>query len=121
MPATRAALRLRTQHTHKHKHKHTHTHAHTRTYARTHTHTHTPTHTQTQTQAYTHAPSAPPPCSFARKIPDKLKQLVEACWAADYEARPEFTDVIKTLEEVLKELPPDPPRRAGQGCSCAIM
>ncbi|KAI8477395.1 MAG: protein kinase [Monoraphidium minutum] len=57
---------------------------------------------------------------FARRIPDKVKVLVEQCWAADYEARPEFIQVITTLEEVLKELPPDPPS-ATKGCSCAIM
>ncbi|KAG2500845.1 hypothetical protein HYH03_001606 [Edaphochlamys debaryana] len=40
-------------------------------------------------------------------VPAKLKQLVETCWGADYEARPEFTEVIEMLEEVAKETKPD--------------
>jgi hypothetical protein len=35
----------------------------------------------------------PRPRSIARRIPDKVKALVEQCWAADYEARPEFVQV----------------------------
>ncbi|KIY92453.1 protein kinase [Monoraphidium neglectum] len=59
---------------------------------------------------------------ISRRLPDKLKQLVEACWAADYESRPEFIQIIATLEEVLRDLPQDPPGGgAAPGCSCAIM
>lgn len=62
----------------------------------------------------------PPPTapSFGHKLPDKLKRLVEQCWAASYEERPEMIQVISTLEEVLRELPPDPP--SGGGCACTV-
>lgn len=30
--------------------------------------------------------------------------MVELCWAPDYEARPEFVDVIEMLEEVAREV-----------------
>ena len=73
-----------------------------------HTHTHTHTHNINN--------------SMPRRVPPKLKALIEACWAADYEARPEFLQVIATLEEILKELPPDPPvgGGGGLGACCAL-
>ncbi|GFR46936.1 hypothetical protein Agub_g8584 [Astrephomene gubernaculifera] len=40
-------------------------------------------------------------------VPPRLKRLVETCWAADYESRPEFTEVIEMLEEVAKEIKPE--------------
>ncbi|GIL70021.1 hypothetical protein Vretimale_3301 [Volvox reticuliferus] len=40
-------------------------------------------------------------------VPLRLKRLVETCWAADYETRPEFVEIIEMLEEVSKELKPD--------------
>ncbi|EFJ50688.1 hypothetical protein VOLCADRAFT_88470 [Volvox carteri f. nagariensis] len=40
-------------------------------------------------------------------VPPRLKRMVETCWSADYEARPEFVEVIEMLEEAAKELKPD--------------
>lgn len=55
-----------------------------------------------------------------RKIPAKLKSLIEACWAADYEMRPEFLQIIGTLEDILKSLPPDPISGDGGGGCCSV-
>ena len=40
-------------------------------------------------------------------VPPKLKRLVEICWSADYESRPEFIEIIESLEEVSREIKPD--------------
>eukprot|EP00198_Chlamydomonas_reinhardtii_P001505 XP_001690841.1 protein kinase [Chlamydomonas reinhardtii] len=37
-------------------------------------------------------------------VPARLKRLVETCWSADYESRPEFVEVIEELEQVIKEV-----------------
>lgn len=42
---------------------------------------------------------------FGNKVPPKLRQLVEQCWAADPEKRPDFNEVVRRLQEVLDELP----------------
>ncbi|WIA42498.1 hypothetical protein OEZ86_008486 [Tetradesmus obliquus] len=42
-----------------------------------------------------------------RRVPDALKDLVGRCWDADYDKRPEMTEVIEELQRVLKELPLD--------------
>ncbi len=65
----------------------------------------------------------PPLRSHGRALPPKIKQLVERCWAADFEERPEFIEVIKQLEAVLKELPPDrkPAGGGGDGGGCVVM
>ena len=39
-------------------------------------------------------------------VPDKIKAMVEACWAADHEARPEFEEVVDMLEAFARELKP---------------
>ncbi|KAI8473279.1 MAG: protein kinase [Monoraphidium minutum] len=52
------------------------------------------------------------------ELPAKLKHLVEQCWAADYETRPEFTQIIATLQEVLQGLPADVPQASG--CACSV-
>ncbi|KXZ55947.1 hypothetical protein GPECTOR_2g1498 [Gonium pectorale] len=47
-------------------------------------------------------------------IPNRLKRLVETCWAADYESRPEFVEVIEMLEDISKEIKTElaePPKR----------
>jgi hypothetical protein len=54
-----------------------------------------------------------------RRIPGAVKDLVERCWAADYDSRPEFTEVIAALEAVLRELPRDAP--AAEGGCCSVM
>jgi hypothetical protein len=33
-------------------------------------------------------------------------QLVERCWAADFESRPDLDDVIEELEVIAKTIPP---------------
>jgi len=45
------------------------------------------------------------PCRQRRKVPDALKQLVERCWDADYDKRPEMTEVIEELKKTLAQLP----------------
>lgn len=56
-----------------------------------------------------------------RKVPDALKELVQRCWDADYDKRPEMTEVIEKLQRVLKELPKETPiaTREGEGC-CSV-
>ena len=58
-------------------------------------------------------------------VPKELKQLVEECWAPDFERRPSFPALIKRLEAVLKSLPATPQPSAGAadnpsqgGCCC---
>ena len=50
-----------------------------------------------------------------RRLPERLVRLVEACWAADAAARPEFLEVIAALSEILRELPPEPKGKGGGG------
>lgn len=69
-------------------------------------------------------------------VPLKLKRMVELCWAPDYEARPEFVDVIEMLEEVAREVKPEllevrrpsstakgkeGPAAAEEGSCCSVM
>ena len=39
-------------------------------------------------------------------VPDKIKEMVEACWAADHEARPEFEEVVEMLEAYTRDIRP---------------
>ena len=50
----------------------------------------------------------PARCRKGRVVPDRLKRLVEMCWAADYQQRPEFTYVVSELAAAVAELPVDP-------------
>ena len=50
-----------------------------------------------------------------RRLPERLVRLVEACWAADAAARPEFLEVIAALSEILRDLPPEPKGKGGGG------
>ncbi len=50
-----------------------------------------------------------------------MKALVEACWAADYEQRPEIVEVVSRLDEISQKLAPT--TNAGSdmnngGCCC---
>ncbi|KAF6260215.1 protein kinase [Scenedesmus sp. NREL 46B-D3] len=59
-----------------------------------------------------------------RRVPDALKELVGRCWDADYDKRPEMTEVIQELQRVFKELPPDPTvsqQQGGSGGGCCSM
>lgn len=40
-------------------------------------------------------------------VPIRLKALVESCWAADPDARPEFEDVVADLADYSREIEPD--------------
>ncbi len=40
------------------------------------------------------------------QIPDAFKALVEQCWAPEYDARPEFDDVVERVELILKGVAP---------------
>ncbi|MEW5299675.1 MAG: hypothetical protein WDW36_002666 [Sanguina aurantia] len=48
-----------------------------------------------------------------------LKQLVESCWVGDYEARPEFDDIIETLEKIAKDMRPDFVQDSGDSSAAA--
>ncbi|KAK9838136.1 hypothetical protein WJX81_003291 [Elliptochloris bilobata] len=50
---------------------------------------------------------------FGKKVPAALKQLVEDCWAPNFDARPDFNTVCDRLEAVQKALPPEKKK----GCS----
>ena len=52
-------------------------------------------------------------------MPPALREMVEECWAPDFEARPSFPALIKRLEEVLKTLPATPPAAGGGGAAAA--
>jgi hypothetical protein len=56
----------------------------------------------------------------SRKIPDALKALVGRCWDADYDKRPEMTEVIAELQQVLAVLPPDT-SIAAQNSQCCVV
>ena len=53
-------------------------------------------------------------------MPEKLKRLVERCWAADYEERPDFDAIVEQLEEILNGLPEEKSTAGGDGPCCAI-
>lgn len=65
-------------------------------------------------------------CRMGVVVPAELKQLVEECWAPDFERRPSFPALIKRLEAVLKSLPAKPPPAAAaapsssQGNCCSV-
>ena len=56
--------------------------------------------------------------NFGQVIPLKVKVLVESCWVADPEQRPEFEEVIDLLEQMAKKAKPvvtDDPKYVGIG------
>lgn len=53
-------------------------------------------------------------------MPDSLKNLVGRCWHSDYDQRPEMTDVIAELQQVLSSMPPDK-SMAGQQQQCCVL
>lgn len=55
------------------------------------------------------------------KIPEALVELVERCWAPDYDMRPEFEDVCSILKEVLTDLPPTPSMLEHQDKGCCTV
>eukprot|EP00878_Enallax_costatus_P021095 GHUV01022324.1.p1 GENE.GHUV01022324.1~~GHUV01022324.1.p1 ORF type:complete len:161 (-),score=27.33 GHUV01022324.1:1510-1992(-) len=62
-------------------------------------------------------------CRHRTKIPDALKELVCRCWDADYDKRPEMTDVIEQLQDILQKMPPEPSvagGAAGGGGCCSV-
>lgn len=38
---------------------------------------------------------------WGAKVPPALKALVESCWAADYDERPTFDEIVEVLEAEL--------------------
>jgi hypothetical protein len=53
-------------------------------------------------------------------VPQELRSLVERCWAADFDERPEFCEIVDALEAMLATMPPDADEAVrGKGC-CAI-
>ena len=59
------------------------------------------------------------PCSWGAPVPSALREMVEECWAPDFEARPSFPALIKRLEDALKTLPANPPAAGGRGAAPA--
>jgi hypothetical protein len=53
-------------------------------------------------------------------VPDSLKALVSRCWDADYDQRPEMTDVIAELQKALGAMPLDASMAAG-GSQCCVL
>lgn len=43
---------------------------------------------------------------FGLQVPIRMKALVESCWAADPEVRPEFDEIVELLEEMVKKAKP---------------
>lgn len=39
-----------------------------------------------------------------QKVPDKIKKLIEDCWAEDFERRPDFSEITERLEEIYDEI-----------------
>uniref|UniRef100_A0A061RE69 Kinase-like protein n=1 Tax=Tetraselmis sp. GSL018 TaxID=582737 RepID=A0A061RE69_9CHLO len=64
-------------------------------------------------------PMWPEPNRWGSKVPESVKRLVERCWSADPESRPEFSEICSELRQILPTLPaakaPD-----GPGCGCSI-
>ena len=60
---------------------------------------------------------------FIVAVLQELAVLIEACWHANPEKRPQFTEVVATLSDILKRMPPTrhpaPAPGAGGGC-CSI-
>lgn len=59
---------------------------------------------------------------FPAHMPEKLRKLVDKCWAGLPELRPSMADVIKRLEEiqtsgVIEEMDAKDAKAAGKGCS----
>jgi hypothetical protein len=48
-------------------------------------------------------------------VPDALQALVSRCWDQDYDSRPEMTEVIAELQQVLAQLPPESSMVGGVG------
>ena len=58
-------------------------------------------------------------------LPPKIKALVERCWAADPETRPEFEDIVTDLETIAKEIAPAHSEGKNAGgvpteCGCTV-
>lgn len=69
------------------------------------------------------------------EVPQRLRSLVELCWAADPDMRPEFDEIVVELTECLTSLPipssPSPTEKKdkaeketvghqNEGCGCTI-
>ena len=54
-------------------------------------------------------------------VPDKIKAMVEACWAADHEARPEFEEVVDMLESFAREIKPTVSYGEQKGGGCCSL
>ena len=52
-------------------------------------------------------------------MPSALREMVEECWAPDFERRPSFPALIKRLEAVLETLPLSPPTAAATGAAAS--
>ena len=56
--------------------------------------------------------------SFGQVVPMKMRALVESCWLADPEQRPEFEEIVDLLEQMVKKAKPivtDDPKYVGVG------
>ena len=42
--------------------------------------------------------------TITKPCPDKLLDLMQRCWSHDPKGRPPFTEVVETLDEILREL-----------------
>ena len=64
---------------------------------------------------------------FGKKVPEVLKHIVESCWEADYQKRPEFGQLSKQMDEIWYTLPREQnsvcsaesgPGKDSKGCCC---
>uniref|UniRef100_A0A7S0VEK4 Protein kinase domain-containing protein n=1 Tax=Polytomella parva TaxID=51329 RepID=A0A7S0VEK4_9CHLO len=46
--------------------------------------------------------------THSQPVPENIKSLVEICWAADHNVRPEFMDVVDLLNGISNEMQPPP-------------
>lgn len=56
--------------------------------------------------------------SFGQVVPMKMRALVESCWVADPEQRPDFEEIVDMLESLVKKIQPlvtDDPKYVGVG------
>jgi hypothetical protein len=48
-------------------------------------------------------------CSFNKEVPERIKELIQACWEDEFEERPEFIEIVVELEDILTTMPPETP------------
>lgn len=61
--------------------------------------------------------------NVSQVVPERIKALVESCWAADPDSRPEFEEVVDKLEAICRDIKPtvtDTTPSGGGGDCCIV-